>query len=250
MRQYDTKSIRTIVIGFCVSTLLIFSVILLTSGPQATKPEPTEEQRASKRALLFESKEFTKALGSERNVRLAEQDLYTFAVTTSGEKPLETGAVGFTFTDEAKKINDILEFRGLFYGLSGTIKITVQSFDKEIVRMSITNLETGANIDEYLTLNGPRSRLIVDLPIETDQYSIRYLYESDEVVVTYYDGFSVSSVDETVVLLKKYFQDLYSEDVATFTINTVGDRTLSEIYEYAKNPPAIFIRDDPLPQEE
>lgn len=229
-KKYTQSKVFVGVAFFVASLLLILFISSL--GSKAVKPEPDEEDIARETAMIFKAGELYKLLDeNEKTVSLIQKDLDTFARTTNS-KVADDDVIGFTFTKGPLQEGDSYVFEGLFYDVAGKIKLVIKKIKPGVVRLSITNQKTKENIDEKLQLNGPRSKLIETLPIEKNEYSIRHLFNTDEVVISFYDGFTINSLNEAVTLLKSAFGDTYKEDDFRFNINGVGTMTPIEIANY------------------
>ena len=141
-----------------VGILIIFLLSLQNKG--AIKPEPDEEDIARNIALIYNSEELYKLLDdNETTISLIRKDLRFFALTTS-KNVADDPVVGFTFTKGPTQEGDSYVFEGLFYDIDGKIRLVLNKLKTGVVRLSITNMKTQTNIDEFLQLNGPRNRLI------------------------------------------------------------------------------------------
>ncbi len=223
-----------------VFALLGITVAYFTSegGPvNPAKQNPYDDPRAGRDyAIIYNSDEFFPHINQdERIFRLAQEDLALFAKTTSSAFINEQQLIGFTFSDGFATDGEMYVHTGFYYGLEEEIELKVQYSELGFAILSITNTVTGANIDDALQLNGQKSTVLRQLPIEEERYSIRYLNSSNDLVVTFYLGYTQQDIQAVSQILKTNSDDSLNDGVI-YNINSVGRVTFDEVVKFTNSP--------------
>lgn len=232
-----TKSIALIVIAI-VLIFIIFRIFF--NGTGAINPNTnrldTNPSAGLEYAILFNQGELYKQINSDdATLELIGSDLALFAKATRPEFSDKKILIGFTFSDKTEIKDDTAIYNGYYYGVPDKIMVAVTTYEAGYTTLSITNTNDDTNIDESLNLNGPKNRLIVRLPIESTNYSMRYFKSDDKVVAAFYKGYDSEDVDEVIGTLKEAYGDEYRESDTIFNINAVGIFSVDEVRAYSKS---------------
>lgn len=229
-----------LVVGL-VTVLALVVIVVLTSGTNVIDPSKanhSDDPRAGKDyALLYNHGKLYGVIDSSSSVlRSIQNDLALFARTTRPEFKNPESLIGFTFDKKFKTEGSKNSFTGHYYSVDDSITVDVYKLRKGIIRLSITNRKDSTNIDEQLSLNGPKNRLLAQLPIDKDYYSIRYFNSQDKVIVTFYEGYTRQDLDTAVELLKKEYGDKFQATDFTFSLNGKGIFSLQEVTDNLTHP--------------
>lgn len=187
-------------------------------------------------SVLYGSGDLYKLVGENDEIlRNIQEDLFTFAKTTRPEFTQADSLVAFTITKQLDKEGDGSVFIGQYYGVKDDIKLIVTPEDKGVYILSITNQNDQTNIDEFLGMNGPRTRYIASLPVQKSGYSIRYQLVEDRVVATFYAGYTAQDVSEVEQALKAGLGENFETETA-FSINGLGIFDLGSVKQNLITP--------------
>ncbi len=235
---------RSILILVIVATIILATVIglyLVNQSGDIVNPNEDEliegDAAGVSYAVIYSSSELYSFLNqNDDTYRLIEEDLSRFVQITNPSFTDPDTLYGFTITKSA--INgDTAEFEGKFYALNDNIKLEVQKFSGGKISLSVTNQSTGENVDEQLNLGGKKNEVIISLPIEEDNYSIRYLNSEDKIVVSFLPGYSREEAVKTKTILQNLFEGQYPESEVLLAINGIGTfSSIEEIISFADDP--------------
>jgi hypothetical protein len=232
---------RKLFAGFALLLGMIAFFLFLNRGTEIVNPatnKTDENPRAGKDyALVYNHGELYKVINfSDDRLRNIQQDLATYARATQTELKNPETLVGFTLDKGFQKKDNVYTFTGHYYSVKNLIKLVLTDYGKEVFRLSITDTKTGENIDESLYLNGAKNQLLAKLPIEKTNYSIRSLHPSDNIVVTFYKGYTRQDVDEAIGILREEYGDKFRESDFTYNLNGIGTFPLEKIIDNLTNP--------------
>lgn len=196
------------------------------------KDKSIEDNSAGKYySLIYNEGVLSSVTSNSTVINILKKDLLLFSRAFYYEDIDNTKLCAFTFMPDYKKISDnTYEFKGKYYGVSNLVTLKITNIKNNSVRLSISDDEKN-NIDKQLSLNGPMTNLIENLPIEDKFYSVRYYQKSGEIITTFYDGYRIDSVDTA---LKKITDslgvstDLYKKKIKYF-VNGFGERSIEDI---------------------
>lgn len=223
-----------------IAALVLISVVLLqlVGGQQAINPYKDKNRTAEEGrdfAALYMQGELYKAVDANEDVMgQIRADLLTFARTTRPEFADKEALVGFTFDKNFNKEDDTYIFTGRYYGLKDNIQVKLTPHGRGVYTLSVTNLKDQANIDASLKMNGKRNQYITTLPVEKPFYSIRYQLTQDRIVVSFYDGYTSSDVNEAQEHITTGLGD-DTKDVV-YSINRIGIVSFDKVRENLVNP--------------
>ena len=237
--KYKKSLIFVAVLVLIAVALFLYSVFF--TGPNtinpATESLDDNPNAGITYALIYNQGELYENINfNDEALRLIQEDLALFAKSTESQFLNTDTLVGFTFDDGYEQNENTYIHTGYFYSLDEKIELEVTPYEDGFVTLSITNLDTGANIDNQLNLNGLKNRLLTTLPIEESNYSIRYLKSKDEIVVSFYLGYSMQDVDAVEVILNEAYGGTYDTGDIIFNINAVGNATLAQAREFVNDP--------------
>lgn len=163
-----------------------------------------------------------------------QKDLLTFGRVTRPELSDGDSKVGFTFKSREQD-GDSFVYTGYYYGVGDKIEVRITPHGKGVYTMSVTNLADQTNIDGSLKMNGPRNAYIKTLPVESSRYSIRYFLGNDQIIASFYDGYTSRDIEAVVSSLTKGLGDNFSSDVI-FSLNRHGTVTVEQLRQNLVTP--------------
>lgn len=136
-------------------------------------------------ASLVDSEDLLNAVGSIDAYDRVRKDIYTFGKKTY--QPYitnSTKAIGFAISKKSvTKNGSDISLEGKYGSSSDEIKISIKLLSNFRIKISITDIKTGRNIDSELPSNNKLNQLIGILPYDSENYSISYSDRSLKVVV-------------------------------------------------------------------
>lgn len=234
------KRYRYIFLGLALLAVLVV-VFVVTGGNDIKNPsrQINDENPLAgiEYSVLYEHGQLYEFLdNSEVNLRLIQEDMALFARKTIPALADSSTLLGFTFTGSPIIQDGVFNQSGKFYGCDDTISIKVTDLGSGKISLSITDLANNVNIDSELHLGGKRSELLQNIPIKTKYYAIRYVNNSDKILVIFYEGFNRREVDKAIKIIKDVLQDSYDENDIIFSINAIGSFPLAKVYQLSDIP--------------
>ncbi len=229
---------RWVILGLGLLIGLLFIVILSRGGPVIDPSKNTDLNLGDGKttAMLFKFNELYDAIDQNDDVlELVSKDVLLFARTTRSELNNPETLVGFTFEEGVRKDGENSIFTGHYYGVDDKMQIILTPHGRGVYSLSITNLEDGTNIDNYLKMNGKQNKYLQTLPIEKNNYSIAYQLTEDRIVVSFYDGYTSADIDEVV---RSLTEGLGSDSKTTviYSINRIGIVSLDAVRQNLVTP--------------
>ena len=236
--QFVSRHKRLVIAGIIILVGFLIFTSLGTKVQDPSKNKLEDDPRAGRDyAILYQQGNLYDFIDeSDSNLMLIQKDLVTFIRETDPKFKDDEKLIGFTFDKRFDKKDKEAFFTGYFYSLKDKIQLKVNLLGNGVIRLSVTNLKTKANVDKKLNLNGVKNTLLDTLPVDKDYYSVRYLNSTDEVVVTFYEGYSQQDIDGALGILKKAYGQSFKEDDFTYNINGLGIFTLDQVVQNLEQP--------------
>lgn len=239
------KRILTIVVIAFVVGITVFVIFSLANKGDNAAMNPNQDPYLGLEdgtgdgitaAVLYNSENLYQTLGQNDDVLyILAEDMLLFARSTLTELSSPDTLVGFTFKDDVRQEGDTVIYNGVFFGADDEIEVSVTPRGRGVYTLSITNLNSEANIDSQLRLNGNRNTFIRTLPIEKGSYSIRYQVPQDKIIVTFYDGYDSQDVDEALTFVTNGLGSLDSPRIV-YSINRIGIVSIEQVRQNLVTP--------------
>ena len=190
----------TIIIG--VAILLIVNS-LRRENPIDNAPFEGENPNSSNRVILSNETSLFNLVSEVHTIDRVSSELYAFgkaafSVYTDDKQPM-----GFRVNNLSQENNKI-NFSGNFGQSNHKISVTFIELNSGHISISITDTDSGLNIDQYLESNQSKNQLIGSLPIEDSTFTLRYIEDSDTFAI---NAFSVSGYTDAENVIKTYLDD-------------------------------------------
>ncbi len=161
---------------------------------------------------------FREVGGFEAYDRISEE-LYVFAKSAYEKYSHEAfPVIGFAVSDV--DTSEDIKFSGNFGANNNSIEVVVKQLKSDRINISITDLKTDLNIDEFLNANNQRNSFIGSTPIETEGYVIEYLEDQDIFTVNVFNN--SDNYNEAIEFMKKGLSETFEDE--TVIRYGVGDK--------------------------
>lgn len=220
-----------------VLVTVLFIIFLITKASSFSPLNPAKDKLnedvdgGKKYALVYKFGDFLKLANNNSDILPSlKKDLNTYARKVFPDYyENESVLCGFTFEKGYKTSGDQYIFKGRYYGVGGTLTLTVKKIPYNLVRVLIRD-EDNYQIDDELILSGAVNKFIDKLPIEKDDYSVRYSKNDGKVLVAFYTGYTAADVEEVEKLMQDNFGSNYlNQPSIEFIVSGVGQFPLPQI---------------------
>ena len=222
MNPEQSKKIPWLIAVFLILVLGL-AIIATSGGENIDLPEEGSDIVYSAQARVVGDESLLQKLGGVGRREQLSRDLFVFARTGYSEyKYSPKKVVGFRVTSDIKEEGDKLSFDGRFGSVSHKIHVELTRLRNDRFQTSIIDTKNKLQINSELPSNTKRNQFIGKLPIETTDYTIDYLSESDSFIVNVFNRSSNFAKAEEVMKEALGIESLLEEQVIRYGAGDVS----------------------------
>ena len=188
---------------FLGAALLLFVTSMRRDNPIDNAPYEGENPNTASRVILSNESALFNLVKEVHTLDRISSELYVFGKTAFSVYSNDKQPMGFRIDDVSQENNKVL-INGKYGQSKHKIAITFIELNNSHVSISITDTDSGLNIDQYLESNQSKNQLIGNLPIEETTFTLRYIEDSDTFAI---NAFIVSGYTDAENIIRSYLDD-------------------------------------------
>lgn len=222
MNNLPISKKSALVIGVIAFLLLCFIFLGFSNERIDYLPNDAVDADYSNQVNLISEENIVALLGGVQHKQMLAEDLYVFAKTgyaTYTTNPPE--AIGFKLSS-IKTVDNKIELEGRFGATKNKIIASILPLQHGMIASSITDTESGLNIDKSLPSNSVRNQFIGSLPLETSEYVIDYVPDTDGFSVNIFNSSQNQEKAQEALKTGLGITTLALENIVYYGVGTTG----------------------------